>query len=97
MGPPFQFDSKRFESEHQAHKQGDASSRQFKNKAFSIVKNDILCKETSFKLVDFKVKKLLTRSDFNCPTLSIFKDFVNLNSGVSKLVCLLTFWFTFGF
>ena len=85
MGPPFQFDTKRFERGHQEHKQNDAPSKQFKNKPFSIVKNSILGKETKFKLIDFQVKKLLTRSDFNCPTLTMFRDFVDFNLEICKL------------
>ena len=85
MGPPFQYDTKRFEREHQEHKQNDASSKQFKNKPFSIIKNAILGKEAGFKLVDFKVQKLLTRSDFDCPTLAIFRDFVDFSLEISRL------------
>ena len=85
MGPPMQYDTRKFERGHQSHKQKDKLSKQFKNKSYSIVKNYVIGANFSFKVDDFEIKKLLSSSDFRCPTLAVYQQFFDLNKPVYKL------------
>lgn len=85
MGPPFHYSTLKFERKHQDPKQGDAASKQFKNKPYSIVKRDILTRVNDFLTTDFQIKKNLKAADFRCPSLVIFKDFIDFNLEISSL------------